>query len=272
MAPSAPDKESTSHDVELIVAGKAPGALPDLPVNGFLDELSALVTALERTDLLVTGRRSIEWVIADLHRRNPGVVKLRGRSVEVGPPQTARVVPRFFKYAEAIQAGETPPELRRLDIEAFLALAKPVDDGTVRTTIRNRTKSIEIEPAMALNARAALAPRTVSVGSLNGKIEGVNIHAGARHLWLYPWVGPTRIQCIFPEDLIPKVGGLLGQWVRVDGAVIYPAGSKQPELIRANDITPLPPPEDAPSLSELQGSAPDIDDRHLVAMRDESEW
>lgn len=260
------------NTLELIVTGGRPDASDELPAEGFLEGLRALIHALQRTDIIISGGQpTLRWVITKLRRSSPGLVGLEAKPCDDGGASSpSLVIDRFFEYAAAIQGGgPVPEELGRADLEAFRALAKPVQAGTVLVTIRDGTRSLHVDAAMALHADNALAPRRVSMGSVVGRLEGVNIHAGARRLFLYPWPERPRVRCHFRLELLGKVSTALGKWVRVHGQVVYPARSHHPEEITISDLDILPELTAEDTLMSLRGIVPQLDLDGVASLREE---
>lgn len=89
-----------------------------------------------------------------------------------------------------------------------------------------------------------------AVGSVEGTLEIISIHTKPRFT-IY-WRGGTRIECQFPETMLPEVAAALGKRVRIRGHIWYRRDG-QPAMVEATYLRPLPPLPNLPAVEEMTG-------------------
>lgn len=268
-----------SHRVELEIQG-GEATEGRLLVDGFVSELGALRTALQRTDRMVSaGRITSEWEVVRLSTESPAIVGMEARlkqTVDEEHDRRGKIVGTFFEYIERLnQSTDAPDELNRSTLKAYRALGKAVSQKKVRAILRNTDRQVEVRSTLEKNIDAVLEPEDTAKGSVKGRLEYVNIH-GDKHVFkIYPAVGPSSIECSFPSDRIEDAREGLGSTVRVHGTLTFPARSKYPSKVAVDDIDVLPPADDLPSLLDLKGAAPDALDGEAsedYIRRQRDEW
>lgn len=250
-----------------------------LLVDGFVSQLGALRTVLQRTDKLISaGRITSEWEVTHLRSESPALVRVEARlkpGVREDRDRRGKIVGTFFEYLEHLNTStDAPEELNRTTLEAYRDLGTAVRQEKVRTVVRNTDRQVEVRATLEKNIDVVLGPKDTSKGSLKGRLEYVNIHGDTRVFKIYPPVGPSDVRCTFPSDLIDDVRKGLGATVRVFGTLTFPARSKYPSEVAVDSIEVLPPADELPSLLDLKGAAPDaLDDEsseeYIRRLRDE---
>lgn len=79
-----------------------------------------------------------------------------------------------------------------------------------------------------------------------------------RVFWLYPEIGPTKIQCLFSQDLFERAKMALGRRVEVDGLFRYKVNAPYPHLADVKEMTVFPYESDLPTFDDLFGIDPGI--------------
>jgi len=254
-----------SYRITLRLEGTDPDH-PHVRVSDFVHELQALRTALRKTEEIVSGQVVLDWQIVDLSHGSPATVVIEpvttGRAQD-DPTQGAserkkrEVVSRFFGYARALTVrGEAPEELDRPTLEAFKALTTPVRHERVRASISNGADAFDVVGSTGVVIDAILAPKMHSSGSIEGRLEFINIHGGRYIFRVYPVVGPTRVECIFPKELLASAREGVGREVRVSGRVTYLQRDPFPHSILVEQIVQVPDDDDLPSILDIRGMAP----------------
>ena len=105
---------------------------------------------------------------------------------------------------------------------------------------------------------AFILSETKSVGTVEGRLEFVNIHADQNIFRICSAISPERVTCSFRPDKIEEAREALGRKIRVLGELTCPKGSKFPKTVKVEAIELLPEDGDLPSLMDLRGIAPDI--------------
>ena len=105
---------------------------------------------------------------------------------------------------------------------------------------------------------AFILPETKSIGTVEGRLEFVNIHADQNMFRICSAIPPERVTCSFRPDKIEEALEALGRKIRVLGELTCPKGDRFPRTVKVETIELLPEDGDLPSLMDLRGIAPDI--------------
>ena len=108
---------------------------------------------------------------------------------------------------------------------------------------------------MEANIDSILGEDITSEGSMEGFLELVNVHR-QNNFYIYPTITPTRVACIFPLEMLPKVGQGLKRYVSVSGLMRYKKIEVYPHQIDVREIEIYPKENELPSLASLRGMAP----------------
>lgn len=95
-----------------------------------------------------------------------------------------------------------------------------------------------------------------SYGSVSGRLESINVHAGANEFFIFPNVGAKKVRCRFPAYLEHLAVNSVTSWVTVTGYLTYKRRDAFPTQIKVQSMDVHPPSEDLPTLSDLRGVAP----------------
>ena len=97
----------------------------------------------------------------------------------------------------------------------------------------------------------------IVIGTIDGKLEQINIHNNANTFRIYPSLPvASSVSCKFPQELLEHVQGALGSFVSVSGECFYRPDAPFPYKIKVQEMEVLPPTEELPTLSGLFGIAP----------------
>jgi len=212
----------------------------------------------------VSGLSIIDWQVVDLSHSSPATVVIEPvfpaelTSQENIRDRRGEVVSGFFGYMHALASrNEAPEELDRATLGAFKELIAPVNHGRIRTSLSNGAQSMDVVGSVEAVIEAILAPRALATGSVQGRLEFINIHGGRNVFRVYPVVGPDLVECAFPEELLNAARVAVGSDVRVFGQVTYLMRDPFPHSIHVARIEVIPDDAELPSLLDIRGMAPD---------------
>jgi hypothetical protein len=164
---------------------------------------------------------------------------------------------------------------RRIDwmaLQRMDRLYQPVASG--------RAASVEIageflNPQFRESIRRLLEEGTISMGSVTGRLERVNVHDRSEFL-LYTPVGSTYVRCRFPNHLLDDVRKAIKRNVTVHGALRSMLGRDVPMFAEVDRIEIHPDDDQLPTLASLRGIAASYRPRRGVvaairALRDAEE-
>ena len=116
-------------------------------------------------------------------------------------------------------------------------------------------KRYALDDVFKENLDAAESKEDSAISTVDGKLEQINIHNQANTFKIY--TAAAAITCRFPEDILGNVQSALGKFVSVSGECLYRPDAVAPHKITVRTMEVLPSPEGLPSLTDLQGIAPD---------------
>jgi hypothetical protein len=235
--------------------------------DAFLDRISHLLNALNGIDRVVgkSGAPKLYYRIVAAKHSSPLALTfepvLKKPSLEPSDQRGGyirRCHDRFFGELESIRTnGQVSDEIDTTLLEHLYELVEGVGREYKNASISNRTEAIDIDVAFEANLKRLVQEDESAYGTLEGKLEAVNIHAGSRRFWIYPSIGlPQRIRCEFLPGTQAQVKEALGNYVRVEGLKHYRLGESFPFKISVREFDVVPT-DEAISFNQLSGIAPD---------------
>ncbi len=230
-------------------------------LRDFLKVLENLNKALSTTDRLISGERhsTMYYRIVGLSHSSPATVELEPVCSNPDIDFRHQVVANFFTALDAIQREAPVPGWANSDLlRSVDKIAQPV--GKVVRSVRvygvGPDTDIEIDSDFQRKIGDLLSIEDHAWGSVEGRLDKINVHANANTFEIYPIVGPPSIACHFPARLEHVAITSVKRWVTVLGQLTYKALDKFPNKIEVSEIEVHPPVEDLPTLSDLKGVAP----------------
>ena len=138
--------------------------------------------------------------------------------------------------------NHNPNKIRTIEIQA--------GDGDA-----DNAKRYRLDEEFKQNLREARRQEDRDISTVDGKLEQINIHKNANTFRIYTFAS-SSVVCKFPKDMQNSVQSALGRFVSVRGECFYRPNARFPHKINAREMEILPPAEELPSLSDLQGIAP----------------
>ena len=130
-------------------------------------------------------------------------------------------------------------------------------------------------PAIFLKLSRLLSLEDYAYGTVDGRLEKINVHAKANTFEIYPSVGPKSVRCRFPIHLEHIAITSIKRWVTVTGKLTYKEQDKFPSRMEVSGIDVHAATEDLPTLSDLKGVAPRATGRlksENFTRRQRNEW
>lgn len=244
--------------LELIGASGEGGEvrLPD-----FLIMLEALNSAVIRADHLVSQGRSIFARIVDLRHRSPATVTvelipLPIRSKASRPDFRPLIVEQLLSAPEVVDEADVE-RLGRPLVWAFKDMTSPiVKERVAGGTLSSNGTKISLTADMNQRLSDLLNPEQAVRGTVDGRLEAINLHGGRNVFTIYPLVGPTRVVCRFPARLGDEAIKAIGHRVSVSGELKYREGAPFPHAVDVRELEQIPPNSELPTIFDLRGIAP----------------
>ena len=227
----------------------------------FIDQLRSFYEALRNTDRVVTKHKnpSVNYRVVDLRHSSPAQVVLEAFPIEADHDHSDEVVSNFMLGLTSIAEGKQAPAIFDFNaLEAFKEIGKRLHRGISSVVVTSDDYSAVVPQDFQSRVEVIQGVDEVSRGAISGKVEAINVHAGANEFRIYPNVGPSKVRCRFPARLIGEAIYAINRYATVYGKLKYRAKTNYPYEVEVDSIEVHPPAEELPTLSELRGIAPDI--------------
>lgn len=224
----------------------------------FLGALQQFKSALTQAEIVASkGSKSAKLRVVELSVSSPARIGIEIVPVDNTQPLIATEITRTVFAASRGQIDPTHNDASRILVSAVSGIAAMVGKSLVQARILNGNEQVTLTPELRLDIQRELPKEYFVHGKIRGRLEFLNVHAGANNCRVYPLVGPRRLICRFPAEKRDKIVSGADKQVAVIGTLHYREGSHFPHEIDITDIEILPPDSELPSLSEMRGAAPD---------------
>ncbi len=226
-----------------------------------LKELSNLETALREIDKGSSnaGKPTVYYRVTALSHNSPATFELEERplvnSSDREPNHPIRELARILANLDH------PQEVADVDaqiLSSIASMARPVGKSLAGASIATDSVSFELDSTIPRKIRDLLRPAEEYGSVAAGMLDAINIHEGANVFTLYPDVGAPKISCNFPKALLPQALEAIGNFVEIRGQFRKRRSARFPFAATVNELERLPGQEEAPSLMDLRGIAPDL--------------
>lgn len=143
-------------------------------------------------------------------------------------------------------------------IESMVNITKLIGHQIKSARLQINGNDIEIDEEFRTKIDLALVREETCNSYIRGMLEYINIHEAKNVFRIYPDIGPAKVVCHFPENMIEPAIKAIGKYVEVRGKLIFKAVAKYAHSIIVEEIEIFEPDEQLPSIFELQGIAPDL--------------
>jgi len=222
-----------------------------------IDALERLHSCLRKVEGIITGssKAAVYYRVVDMEAKSAEVV-LEAVPWQPHNDPSEKILERVESGVNSIIEGQALPHgFDREILESFRALASPLKKRVRNMEIIRPARRLIITPQFEQNIERILGEDVTSGGSMAGFLDAINVH-GVRHFYIYPLLGPTRILCQFPDNLLAEISRGLKCHVNVVGMLHYKKSDPFPHQIDVETVEAYPPVEDLPTLGSLRGMAP----------------
>ena len=232
-------------------------------LDDFSFQLEALRKVLSNTESSLSGEQAeIDWQIVDLKHSSPAEIVLQPVDTRMDTDKEDIVfetVNRVIGYFKTLSEKIPPPvEMNQHLLGHYKTFSEKIQRGILKVSLKSGTDTVKVSKNVRAAIDAVILSETKSVGTVEGRLEFVNIHADQNIFRIYSAIPPERVTCSFRPDKIEEAREALGRKIRVLGELTYPKGGKFPRTVKVETIELLPEDDDLPSLMDLRGIAPDI--------------
>ena len=232
-------------------------------LNDFSFQLEALRKVLSNTESSLSGEQAeIDWQIVDLKHSSPAEIVLRPVDTRIDTDKEDIVfetVNKVISFLKMFSENVPPPvEMSQQLLGHYKNFSDKVQKGILRVSLKSETDTVKVNENVKAVIEAVTLSETKSIGTVEGRLEFLNIHANQNIFRIYSAIPPEKVNCFFPPDKIEEARDALGRKIRVLGELTYPKGNNFPRDVKVEAIELLPDDDDLPSLTDLRGMAPDI--------------
>lgn len=198
-----------------------------IPYRSFLSIANNSLGILDDLDVAFSRRRwgAVQWFMNDLSSNGKLRLEIYSQRIELKrkklPDVAERVTQSFVTGFRALeQEGRSPAYLTEFGMHRAESLTGVIGhDGTqaVIASDVSTQQEVEITKQSAANIKRLLPEAHKSYGSIEGKLEAINIHRG-EYFIVYEAISGKGVTCRFPKlGLTPKAKDHLGERVQVSG-------------------------------------------------------
>jgi len=225
----------------------------------FLKALKNLYSSLSKIDTKEAGgKRASEFVVVGLSHNSPAMVELEARPIKNRPDVRSLVVNRFNSAVFSIQSGNIPDDIDYGVLEDLRNIASSVGHGVASTHLDVGNESVNLTEVFAKRIDVALADVEYCYGSIDGRLEQINLHAEANLFTIYPEFGASSITCHFKRELKDDAIAAINKRICVYGNMKYRKNAPFPHHIAIEHLEIYQDVDQLPSFDDLRGIAPDL--------------
>lgn len=241
---------------------KLEGEPKSIPLRVFLTAIQNELKILSDLDTAISGEPNgtLDWFVTEMRVASLEVVtESRPKSDyrDIGPEVSKGIV---ASLEEIENRGATPPYLSHTGMQSVKRLLGTVGKGKASGLLMaspSENVQISVTSKASENVRQLLPIRYHSLGSVEGKIEMINIHGGSRFV-VYDARTRRAITCKFDSKVwMDLVKNALGRRVNISG-MVHANTRGEPLRVDIDDIRVLRSKEELPSIDDIAGIDPDF--------------
>ena len=249
----------TRYTIDLIIDGPL-SEQGHVPLPTFVQQISRFYETLARTDRLLSGRnrKTLLYRVVDLRLASPAVVTVEAQPTSPERDTREHVLSAYMSAVNQIKrTGVAPGWADRDLLEGLQKLAAPVGKAIRSSTVVRNGFRARFDKVLGARIAVILAPEHELRGSIEGRLEAINIHADTNEFRIFPRIGPQRVTCHFPAELKGVAINSIDKFVSVEGSLKYKSEAPFPHAIEVQSMRIIPPKDELPSIHDLRGIAPD---------------
>lgn len=185
---------------------------------------------------------SVDWKVTRASMNSPLQLELE-RKIKPGAPEpVSRPAEQLARAFASLRRGEGLGDelspVRLLALERMASQANSVRRVRIRAGLGD---AIDVDPAWATEVRRMRVERKRAeelprqLYSTVGRLEGVNVHGCKSEFYVYDPLTDQKMRCIFPDDMLERVGRALRQRVEVSGITTFDR-EQMPQSMRVETL------------------------------------
>lgn len=224
-----------------------------VPLRTFARATDSLIDLLSQVAADKSQRVEVEWFVSRLETGST-ILEAEGRARVADDGEAAREI--IQATVEALARLESGDDVRGVlsypALDKARVLANLHNDGAGGIVVRGSGKEVPITTHAAERAKALLARRFHSFGSVEGTVETISIHESRPYFNIFHALDGYAIKCRCSDELLLQAKDFLGARVRVIGAIERRFDGRA-ESIDATDFHVFPRRDRLPQVSEIRG-------------------
>lgn len=241
---------------------KIQGTPRTISSKAFIKALEQWNAVLQDIDTAISGIKSgsLNWIIEDLSIGSLSVTSY-AQSIIPGEDNAYQVIHNTMNGLNILEeTGATPPYLSVNGIRhAGNLLALIGKYGITGYQLSDTQKIVNLTAKASVNIQQLLPERFVSYGSIEGRMEAINIHLKDNRFIVYHNISRKAVTCSFQSDQLEEIKILLGKSVIVTGETFHNVRN-EPVRIQVERIRLLSDPTTLPTITQMFGSMPSLPD------------
>lgn len=225
---------------------------PELSINRIAELFGELAGLLREVQSEAAPGGGIQWMVESISKSSPLAITVAPYGQKSRVPK-ARLRACSTSVTNGLrQIQKKPVRPRNWSDQALTRAHKIV------TTARNQNASIQVgtqqlDAQFLANVEKILGDTIRSIGSIEGMLEGINVHGRNRTFTVYDALTNERVICDFGHRIgIEKIGRAVERRVAVSGEIVYrDSGAIVNMAAQSLEIFPLE--EDLPTADDVRG-------------------
>ncbi|MAS94067.1 MAG: hypothetical protein CMO55_12800 [Verrucomicrobiales bacterium] len=233
-------------------------------LSEMISKLEALTSSMNAVNRALTHKRktTLYYRVAELNRvTEEHIFRITVEPVEKNIESRSRIEEthhRFFEELNRIRTTKEPSaEMSDDVIERFQALVNFDQDKFGGVVLRNHQSIVAFDDELKSAISSYLDSSEISYGSVEGRLERINLHGKTKYFVIYPESGPQQIRCEFVSDLKDSAKSALDERVVVSGRKFFRANQPFPHRIKVFEIQTLPQSASTDHLFHMRGESDD---------------
>jgi hypothetical protein len=224
----------------------------------FLSELQKLRSSLSKVDeSLLDGTRNTDFAVVGLSHSSPATVELEARRIPGRRDVRSQLSRYMTTLMRGIETGKIPTGIDSSLLADLKGLAAPVGVLLKSATVSIGEGVFDLSGSFVRHIDEHIASQETCIGTIEGMLEKINVHSDANMFTIFPDVGPKRVACHFPPELMEVAVSSIKRRVAVTGTMRYQKHEAFPYHVEVSHIKAYPPEAQLPSLEQLRGLAPE---------------
>lgn len=230
-------------------------------LNDFITELGRFAEIARNAEEVISGTptRSIYYRVTDLKHSSPASVTLEACTKNPQFDIREATLREISNTMTKLKKGEEiKGDYRFYLVDSMRNFVEPLGTRISHLSITFDEEKINLDQEFKARAALYVAPEESCESTARGMLDAINIHGTEKVFWLYPEIGPTKVQCIFPKELLEQAKMALGRRVEVTGVFKYKVNAPYAHTAEINDLMVFPPDDELPTFKDLFGIYPEM--------------